>query len=88
MAEIKIAINKTVYVDVSTVIHKLSTEDMQKEIDRRNADSVLKSHEGIIRQMGEYWSTEQIKEVYDFIVGSYHFDVFKGELDETVDSCA
>ena len=46
---------------------------------------MLKNHESIIRQMGKYWSTEQIKEVYDFIVGSYHFDVFKGELDETVD---
>jgi len=30
MAEIAIAIDETVYVDVSTVIPELSTEDMQK----------------------------------------------------------
>ena len=34
--------------------------------------------------IGSSFSTEEVKEVFDYIRGSYHYDVFKGELDEEV----
>ena len=37
-----------------------------------------------IYDIDNFFTTEEVKEVYDFIVGSYHYDVFKGALDEKV----
>jgi len=73
-------------IDLMDYIDEIDTDDLVKELAKRQGVSTPNGRvQKCLYTMDNHFTTEEVKEVYDFIIGSYHYDVFKGELDEKVD---
>jgi len=83
---VDVDVNTSVQVEIEQYLDEIDEDVLVKEIMRRKGNLSGSSDEikKVIYELDNFHTTEEVKEVYDFIVGSYHYDVFKGELDEKV----
>ena len=79
MSRISVDIDTSVMIDVSEILDNVCDDDLEKELVRRGFG--VDATSSVIRFI-DTGRTEEVKEVFDYIRGSYHYDVFKGELDE------
>ena len=81
---IEVDVDTSVSVHVRNILPQMSDELLEEELKKRGKTTGNVAVAKIINSIDIHLSTEEVKEVYDFIAGSYHYDVFKGELDEKV----
>lgn len=82
MGSVVIDIDETVYVDDRDILHQLDEECLIEELDRRKVGRVLKEHERVKFLIGNQFTTEEVEEIYECIIESYHYDVFMHRIEE------
>jgi len=77
MGRVAIEIDETVYVEARDILDQLNEDDLAKELERRRHGRSLKEHERVKELILNQLGSEQVKEIYECIVDSYHYDVFE-----------
>jgi len=79
MKYIGIDVDTEIDVPVHSILRQIDTEDLQNELDNRKISSLsgYESVRMIKNTIDTELSTESVKEIYDHISASYHYDIFK-----------